>query len=138
MVTINLYSDAHLFVAAVRVIQHRRKTPPEIEEVCELLGLSKERGLYLLRRLVQEAIVETVAQHDSNRIFIKDHLKIELLQQAQEASNLDKALEAFQAKRGQMDKKVGAIRASQQKKQQDLFADLESKLKGGLKSKSQK
>ena len=138
MVTINLYSDAHLFVAAVRVIQHRRKTPPEIEEVCELLGLSKERGLYLLRRLVQEAIVETVAQHDSNRIFIKDHLKIELLQQAQEASHLDKALEAFQAKRGQMDKKVDAIRASQQKKQQDLFADLESKLKGGLKSKSEK
>ena len=138
MVTINLYSDAHLFVAAVRVIQHRRKTPPEIEEVCELLGLSKERGLYLLRRLVEEAIVETVAQQDSNRIFIKDHLKIELLQQAQEVSNLDKALEAFQAKRGQMDKKVDAIRASQQKKQQDLFADLESKLKGGLKSKSEK
>jgi hypothetical protein len=136
MTPINLYKDAHLFVAAVRVIQHRRETPPAIEEVCDLIGLSKERGLFLLRRLVEEKIVETVLQNDIDRIFIKDHLKIELFQEMQETSNLDKALEAFQAKRGQMDKKVGAIRASQQKKQQDLFANLESKLKSGLKSRS--
>ena len=60
MKTNDLYTTAHLFVAAVRLLDHRDGAPPPVESVCELLNYSNEKGSYLLNRLKELGIVETV------------------------------------------------------------------------------
>ena len=56
----DLYTTAHLFVAAVRVLDHQEGAPPSLEAVCRLLDFSEEKGSYLLNRLRELKIVGTV------------------------------------------------------------------------------
>lgn len=41
---LSLYESAHLFVAAVRLLTHKDQSPPDIDQVCDMLSLSQERG----------------------------------------------------------------------------------------------
>ena len=34
----SLYSEGHLFVAAIRILERRHSTPPDLEQVAELLS----------------------------------------------------------------------------------------------------
>ena len=49
--TLSLYDSAHLFTAAVRLLTYQDQSPPDIDQVCDLLQLSQERGGFICRRL---------------------------------------------------------------------------------------
>ena len=51
----NPYDEAHLFVAAIRILQHKKNSAPPIEEVCELISISVEAGLSVSRKLRMDA-----------------------------------------------------------------------------------
>lgn len=127
-----LYKNAHLFVAAVRVLEHRNAAPPSIEEVCEMLAISVEQGSYICRKLQELAAVEMVEGAYGPRLFIKNHLKLEEIPVEEEKDRLGEALKAFQTSRQQHSQKVAAIRKGQQQKKKSLFADLEKQLKEKL------
>ena len=55
---ISLYESAHLFVAAVRLLAHKDQSPPDIDQVCDMLNLSQERGGFICRRLEDIGAVE--------------------------------------------------------------------------------
>jgi DNA-binding Lrp family transcriptional regulator len=125
----DLYTTAHLFVAAVRVLEHRDGAPPSMEKICGLLDYSEEEGSYLLNRLKDQGIVDTVKGGFNDRIVVGNHLAIEDLPRDNEESRLEQELKKFKKGKNTMKEKVASIKAQQDQKKQDLFAEIEKKLK---------
>lgn len=124
------YTEAHLYVAAIRLLYYQKKSPPAIEDVCTTLEVSVEAGLAVCRKLAKREIVTISEDPFSIKLGIGNHLEIEKLPRDQsDEDNLSKDLEKFMAKKKDMDKKVEAIQADLQKKKQDLHSDIEAKLR---------
>ncbi len=71
--------QAHLIVAAVRVLTHRTGRPSAIEEIAEMLGWSNEVTGHLVRALEAEEIVRTIRSPFDVRVEVAKHQKIEAL-----------------------------------------------------------
>ena len=128
----DFYDEAHLFVAAVRILAHQQKnTPPAVEDICGLLSFSSEWGALMCRRLQQLGVVGTIADSIQARVFVADHRKLEEIprQEQEAAAGFDRELEKFREKKKNLTGKVEAIQSELSKKKKDLFADLEQKLK---------
>jgi len=133
---IDLYTGAHLVVAAIRVSEYQNGSPASIENVCRMLSFSLEQGYYICRRLAEMEIVGMVEGAYGTKLFLKDHLKLEEIPKGQVESKIEKELQKFQSSRKQISKKIESIKTEQAKKKQDLFAELEQKLKKNLKPES--
>ncbi len=131
----NPYSDGHLFIAAIRVLEHLHQAPPALDQIAELLGFSVEQTGLISRRLQQEGIAKVVESAYGDRWVVADHLKIEDLPRDTAASQLEQQLKKYQAEKDHLTSKVEAIKAQQAQKQKDLFADIEKKLKKDLNKK---
>ena len=130
--TDDLYSEAHLFVAAVRVLAHKKSnTPPSLKEICQALSFSEEWGAMMCRRLEQLGAVDTIEDSFQTRVFVADHQKLEEIphREKEAAAGFDQELAEYRKKRQNLTSKVEAIQSELAKKKKDLFADLESKLK---------
>ena len=124
------YSEAHLFVAAIRVLQHQGGCPPKIEDVCAMLRLSVELGHSVCRKLQIRGIVEVFEDPFSIKLAVANHLEVETLpKKVVEENSLAKELEKFQSEKKNIEQKAAAIQAEMAKKRQDLFADIEAKFK---------
>lgn len=130
--TANLYSDAHLFVSAIRVLEHRQSAPPSVEAVCELLTFSIEQGRRLCRKLCELGIVGTVPGAYEDRLVILDHRSLESIPREEQSDPLQQELEKFQRSQVDRAQKVEAIKAAQEEKKKSLFAEMEKKLKKEL------
>ncbi len=113
------------------MLAHTKKNPPAVDDVCTLLSFSIEKGQQIVRELTEEGIIDEVEGGYGYRLYIKDHLKIEELPQEAETSKLDEELKKFKGEKDKLTKKVELIKAEQEQKQKDLFAEIERKLKGG-------
>ena len=128
----DFYSDAHLVAAAIRILIHKNSTPPSIDEICQTLSFSLEQGNFICKKLKDKGIIEIVEGAFGTRLFLNNHLKIEELSKGKKADSLEDAVKNFQSSRKDMTQKAELFRAEQEKKQKDLFAELEKKLKKGL------
>jgi hypothetical protein len=135
MKTDDLYTTAHLFVSAVRVLDHRDGAPPSLEAVCGTLDYSEEKGSFLLNRLKEAGILDTVKSGFNNRIVVADHRAIEDLPRGTEESRLEQELKKFKQGRDVMKEKVASIKARQDRKKHDLFAEIEKKMKKKMEQK---
>jgi DNA-binding Lrp family transcriptional regulator len=132
----NQYQEGHLFVAAVRVLEHRRGAPPTLDQIAELLKFSVEQTGWISRRLQEAGIIKLVEGAFEDRWGIEDYLKLEDLPKDMETSQLDEALKQFKAEKNKIALKVESIKEQQAKKQKDLFSEIEKKLKKDLSKKS--
>jgi len=124
------YTEAHTFVAAVRLLHYQKNSPPAIEDICKSLDVSVEAGLAVCRKLEKLSIVTIAEDPFSIVVGIGDHLEIEKLPKEQDkGDSLSKDLEEFMAKKKDMDKKVEAIQAGLKKKREDLHSDIEARLR---------
>ena len=124
------YNEAHIFVAAIRILLHRKGTAPSVEEVCEMIGISVEAGMAVCRKLKQLGIMEIIDDPFSIRLSVANHLEIEKLpRELKDEGKLAKDIEQFMAKKVNMDRRVEEIQAAMKKKKQDLFSDIEAKMK---------
>ena len=135
MIEKNFYDNAHLMVAAVRVLEYKKRRPPSVDELCDLLSVSLEQGFILARKLNDLNIIEVVEGTYGTRIFIRDHLKIEDIPKDTKDAGLEEAIRKFQDSRKDMKDKVASIQANQAEKKKNLFAELEKKLKKNLEKK---
>ena len=133
--TFSLYEGAHLFVAAIRVLTHKDHSPPDIDQVCELLKLSPERGGFICRRLEEIGAVEAVARAYGLRLFVRDHLKIEDIPQEGGPDRLQDELHKFQAAQKDVASRIQSMRADQKKKKKSLFEEMEKKLRAEIEKK---
>ncbi len=125
----DLYSNTHIVVAAIRVLTHQKNTPPSIDDVCQALSFSLEQVNFICNKLEEMQIIEIVEGSYGTRLFIKNHLKTEDIPRGDKVSGLEEELKKFQSSRKDFTKKIESFQAKQAKKQKDLFAELEKKLK---------
>ncbi|OGQ95057.1 MAG: hypothetical protein A2521_00490 [Deltaproteobacteria bacterium RIFOXYD12_FULL_57_12] len=125
----SFYDEAHLFVAAIRILEHRQNTPPSLEDVCQFLDCSVEWGGAMSRKLHNLRIINVLEAQFNAKVFIKDHLKLEELPKATEKNGLHQEIEDFKKGKVELTGKVEAIQAELARKKQDLFAELDKKLK---------
>jgi DNA-binding Lrp family transcriptional regulator len=132
----SIYFEGHLVVAAIRILEHRGGSPPALDQICELLKYSSEQAAYIIRRLGEDGIIKQVEGVFDGRWTVADHLKLEELpQDSAEPTQLDHALQKFQAEKNKMALKVEAIKEQQALKKKDLFAELEKKIKKDIAKK---
>ena len=125
----DFYFDAHLVVAAIRVLTRQNSTPPSIDEVCRAISFSLEQGNFVCKKLNSMEIIDVVEGAFGTRLFIKDHLKLEEIPKGKKEDKLEEALQKFRDSKKDFTQKIESFQAKQAKKQKDLFAELEKKLK---------
>lgn len=128
----SIYFEGHLFVAAIRVVEHLNGAPPSLDQIAKHLKFSAEQTGLISRRLKEAGIIERVEGGFGQRWAILDHVKLEALPRDTKTSQLDDELKKFQSERGKLAAKVESIKEEQEKKKKDLFADIEAKLKKDL------
>jgi len=127
----DLYSNAHLVVAAIRIFTHKNSKNPSLNEVCNTLSFSLEQGNLICKKLKELGIIDVVEGAFENHLFIKDHLKIEEIPRDKKEDKLEEALKKFKDSKKDFSKKIESFQAKQAEKQKALFAELEEKLKKG-------
>ena len=128
----NPYNESHLFVAAIRILEHQNSAPPALAQISEALKISSEQAGLISRRLKEAGIIAQVEGAFDDRWVVADHLKLEEIPREVESSELDDALKKFQAERNKIAQKVESIKEQQALKKKELFAGLEKKLKKDL------
>ena len=127
----DLYSNAHLMVAAIRIFTHKNSKHPSLNEICKTLSFSLEQGNLICNKLRDLGIIDVVEGAFENHLFIKDHLKIEEIPRDKKEDRLEEALKKFKDSKKDFSKKIESFQAKQAEKQKALFAELEEKLKKG-------
>ena len=131
----NLYTTAHLFVSAIRVWEYQNDPPPALEEISQMLAMSIERTNYICRKLKEIGIVDSVEGSFGNRLFVRDHLKIDEIPREDDESKREEELKKFKESQKGLSQKIETIQAKQAQKKKDLFAEMEKKLKQELDKK---
>ena len=132
----DLYTEAHLLVAAIRVHEHVQARPATIEDACHMLGFSTEHAGIICRRLVDLGILESVQGSFGARLFIRDHLKIEDIPRGEVGRRLEEEVKKFQDLQRHFTQKIETLQAEQSGKKKSLFAEMEKKLKEEIGKKS--
>ncbi|MCK5508442.1 MAG: hypothetical protein KAI50_07975 [Desulfobacterales bacterium] len=128
----DFYSEAHLVVAAIRILEHQNSASPSIDEVCRTISFSLEQGNFVCRKLKEINIIEVVEGAFGTKLFIKNHLLLEKIPQGATEDNLEKELKKFQSDKKNHIEKIKLFQTEQKKKKKDLFAELEKKFKKDL------
>ncbi|WP_419175966.1 hypothetical protein [Desulfosediminicola sp.] len=131
------YDEAHLFIAATRILAHQKRCAPAIEDICELIGISVEAGHSLCRKLEQKGIVELFEDPFTVKVSVANHLEIENLPKKEAGNTLAAELDQFMSKKKDMDKKVETIQAELDAKKKKMFSELEKQFKKNM-NKSEK
>jgi hypothetical protein len=92
------YSEGHLVVAAIRVLEHLHRRPPQEKEVAALLQWPEEKAIFLLRGLTEEGILARVGSAYDLRYEVRDHHALEDLPQDETDPGLAADIQAFEEK----------------------------------------
>lgn len=132
----DLYQNAHLVVAAIRILDHRDNVPPAIDSLNKVLNFSLEECHYLCRKLHQMGIIDIVEGAFGTKLFIKNHLELENIPLTQKDTRFREDIDKFMGSKKNYEKEIESIKANQEKKQKELFARIDEKLKKNLTPKS--
>jgi len=92
------YSQAHLFVAAIRVYEHLHRRPPSIKGLAEMLELSEEEISLVSRRLEEKGIIGVVVSGGRQRFVVGEYAGIEDLPRSAQAPGLEDEISRFRAR----------------------------------------
>ncbi|MFP3998224.1 MAG: hypothetical protein ACLFUN_00130 [Desulfobacterales bacterium] len=128
----SLYKEAHLIVAAIRVLEYRNEAPPRLEDVAGLLSVSAEEAARLCRRLGSMGIIETIEKSGETRLFIADHLRIEDIDDRAGQSSISAELEKFRRQKQNHRKTIDELKSGQEQKRKKIQEEIERKFKDNL------
>ena len=100
-----------------------------------MLAMSIERSNYICNKLKEMGVINSVEGSFGNRLFVRDHLKIEDIPREDDESKLEEEIKKFQESQKGISQKIENIKAKQAQKKKDLFAEMEKKLKQELDKK---
>ncbi len=125
------YDDAHLLVAAVRVLAHRAGRPPTVEEMADSIGLSREVAFHLVRRLAALGAVQLVETPFEARLLVADHTRLETLPRGEAAPPIASEFDTFRERNEEKQKEFDRLfeGGSVEKKKQERVSSLEKKFK---------
>lgn len=124
-------TQAHIMVAAIRVLQHQAQRPPSVEEIATLLDLSKEYVGHLMRALDAEGIIQTIQSPFDQRFEVLDHLKIEGLPKEDQGPGFKDEVDAFHEEFEKKQKKLQNLFDTDElgERQRKRFQSLDDELK---------
>ena len=131
----DLYTQAHLMVAAIRVFEHSNSRPPTIDDLCRMINFSIEKGNFICRKLEELGAIEAVEGTYGTRLFVRDHLKLEDIPRGETEVTFEHELKKFHEDQKAFSQKIESFQAKQKQKKKDLFAEMEKKLKEELDKK---
>jgi uncharacterized protein YcgL (UPF0745 family) len=129
---LDFYNEAHLFVAAVRVLTHQSMVPPSVEAVCQCLSFSMEQGQMIANRLETMGIIDSVTGAYGAKLYIRNHPALEEIPKTLRKSSMEQEVQRFQAERKDFSKKVESLKVREAEKKKNLFAQLEKQLKNDV------
>lgn len=128
MADLGLYFQAHLFAAAVRILEHRHTRPPSLREISELLNLSTEETARISRRLEELGVIASTQSGAEIRFSIQDHLLIEQIpKESKSPAMMEEIMRVKAEKEAKLSKLEGLLKKGPAKP--DLFAELDKALK---------
>jgi DNA-binding IscR family transcriptional regulator len=133
MQKLDLYSQSHLIVAAIRVLEHQKKAPPSVEEICGVLSLSLEQGNRICVKLHEAGIIEVLKGPHGTRAYVTDHLRIEEIPKGDAGNSLQEEVQKFQNSKKDFKQKIEAFKAQKDKENKELFAQIEKNFKKKIK-----
>jgi hypothetical protein len=101
--------EGHLIVAAIRLLQYRESRSPRPEEVAELLDWPAAALRVHLVALQKDGVVALVDSAFDTHVEIRDHLKLEELEPAAEASDLEAELADFGRRKQEESERMGRL-----------------------------
>ena len=101
--------DAHLIVAAVRVLSHKHKTSPTPEDVAGLLEWAPEILRLKALALVELGALTQVTSAYANHLEVGDHTRVESLDDVDSADAMDAALAEFDVKKREEAEKMSRL-----------------------------
>jgi len=128
----NLYFNAHLVAASIRLFEHQHHAPPSIEDVSRMLSFSTEQGSLVCKKMKDRKILDIIEGAFGTKLYLINHLLIEEIKQEEPESSIASEVKKFQEAQKMNEQKIQAIHAEHKKKQQDLFAKLNDQLKKGI------
>jgi hypothetical protein len=121
--------QAHLIVAAVRVLAHRESVPPRAAEVAELLGLAPEPVAVAVRELVELGVLREVADAYGARLELGDYPRV-VERAAGGGPAMQSEIKSFSERRRERDQALRQQFADDLKSdKKDKFSKLEEDLK---------
>jgi hypothetical protein len=129
----SMHGQAHLFVAAIRILEHQNKKTPALDEICAMLSISPERGHFIARKLTDMEIVKKISGGYENRFVIDRHLNIEEIPRDDPLDDMDKEIKKFMDTRRGRPKEMEKIRMESEKKKKELFKGIGARLKKDIK-----
>jgi hypothetical protein len=135
MKKIDLYNSAHLIVSAIRILEHRDDVPPTIESICKMLSFSIEHGNLICNKLKEMDIIDIVDGAFGNKLYIRDFTRIETIPVEEEDTSIKDELKKYADSRKELHGRIKSIKAKQDNKKKDLFAELDRQLKSSLDKK---
>jgi hypothetical protein len=131
----DLYTNAHLYVAAIRIWEHQHNMQPSVEDICDMLSLSIEQGNFFCRKLKEIGVIDEIESAAATRLFIKNHMNLESIPRGEADPGLEDEIKRYKSSQKNISQKVEDFKAQQEKKKKDLFAEMEKKLKKELDKK---
>lgn len=123
-----MYGQAHLFVAAIRILEHDKGRYPSLKEIADILNLSQEEAARISRRLDDAGIIRTAISGTEERFFIIDHLLIENIpREVKTPAMMEEVMRVKAEKEAKLSQIEGMMKKGPAK--QDLFMELDKALK---------
>jgi len=124
----SMYTKAHTFVAAIRVLEHLHQRPPVLSEVAALLALATDEASRISRRLEELGIIHVIKSGIEERFTLADHVKIETLPHEEAAPAMQDEVQRLKAqKESKLQELESLIKKGPAKP--DLFHELDKALK---------
>jgi hypothetical protein len=122
--------QAHLLVAAVRVLEHQCNRSPSVEEVAQLLQQSREVTGHQVRTLESLQILHTIKSPFDLHVEVQDHRLIEDLPVEENGPGFQDEVEDFHRKFEQKQKELQNLfdTGAHQERQKARFENLDSEL----------
>jgi len=124
----NLYEQAQLLTAGIRIYEHFNKRPPDLRELATFLRLAPEKVAIICKNLESNGIVGFIKSGSREALYIKDHKKIEDLPRDDSGEGIENEISKLKEMRsrhmGEIEKR---LHAGDQKSEK--FKDLEKALK---------
>lgn len=126
---LNLYQKGHILLAAIRIFEFEHEYAPDTDDLLAFLGVGREDLEHVVRRLEGLGVITVASAAGARRLFIRDHLKLEELKDADKGPSLEDEVARFKEEQNKIGDKVTKMQAEQKARKQDKFAEMEKKLK---------
>lgn len=135
MKKMSLYDEAHVLVAAIRVLEFRKSATPSLKEISEFLGMNIDRVTRISNDLRHLGIINMVdGPFESVNLIVDDHTLIETISRDVKEIKMEDEIRKFQEKsKNVYEDKVKAFKEEAKKKEKALFDSLQKKLKEEVK-----